>query len=415
MKKTARAPLEMKSSVLYFDDKLLSEIVKNIETPFYLYSEKVLSEQYLSFIGAAHDHNIPNPLVCFALKANPNPWLVGTLATLGSGADTVSGGEMKRALECGIKPSKIVFSGVAKNEKEIRAALQAGILSINVESVSEMEMIAECALDLGVKAQVALRINPKVNVITHKHISTGNKSHKFGMLTTDARDLIKNKSLWKHVDLVGLSIHIGSQLTDLTATSQAIKEMVGLANETPHPLKFIDVGGGLGIDYSVDDEDKISSPQKYMAVVSEALSGLKQKDKIITVFEPGRFIAARCGVLVSKIVRTKSSEDYNFAILDAGMNDFARPAIYDAHHEIYPLEIKNDKTMKWEVVGPICETTDCFAKQRELPELKAKDFLVIADTGAYGRSMASNYNLRDIAKEYAVNLKKEIQSVTNVL
>ncbi|PIP89469.1 MAG: diaminopimelate decarboxylase [Bdellovibrionales bacterium CG12_big_fil_rev_8_21_14_0_65_38_15] len=411
MKKTARAPLEMKSSVLHFDGKSLSEIVKNIETPFYLYSEKVLTEQYLSFIGAAKDNNIPNPLVCFALKANPNPWLVSTLSSLGSGADTVSGGEMKRALESGIDASKIVFSGVAKNEKEIRAALQAGILSINVESVSEMEMIAQCAQELGVKAQVALRINPKVNVITHKHISTGNKSHKFGMLTSDARDLIKDKSLWEHVDLVGLSIHIGSQLTDLTATSQAIKEMVGLANEVSHPLKFIDVGGGLGIDYSIEDEDKISSPQKYMAIVSDALSGLKQKDQIMTVFEPGRFIAARCGVLVSKIVRTKSSEDYNFAILDAGMNDFARPAIYDAHHEIYPLEIKNDKTMKWEVVGPICETTDCFAKQRELPELKAKDYLVIADAGAYGRSMASHYNLRDIAKEYCLDKNQKVTLV----
>ena len=411
MKKTARAPLEMKSSVLHFDGKSLSEIVKNIETPFYLYSEKVLSDQYMSFIGAARDNKIPNPLVCFALKANPNPWLVGRLASLGSGADTVSGGEMKRALESGIEASKIVFSGVAKNEKEIRAALEAGILSINVESVSEMEMIAECAKELGVKAQVALRINPKVNVITHKHISTGNKSHKFGMLTSDARDLIKEKSLWEHVNLVGLSIHIGSQLTDLTATSQAIKEMVALANEVPHPLKFIDVGGGLGIDYSIEDEKKVSSPQKYMAVVSEALSGLKQKDSIMTVFEPGRFIAARCGVLVSKIVRTKISEDYNFAILDAGMNDFARPAIYEAHHEIYPIEIKNDKTMKWEVVGPICETTDCFAKQRELPELKAKDYLVIADAGAYGRSMASNYNLRSIALEYAVDNTGKILEV----
>lgn len=411
MKKTACAPLELKSNLLHFDGKLLSEIVREIETPFYLYSEKVLTNQYLSFMSAAKDNNIPNPLVCFALKANPNPWLVRTLASLGSGADTVSGGEMERALECGIDPSKIVFSGVAKNEKEIRSALKAGILSINVESVSEMEMIAQCASELHLKAQVALRINPKVNVITHKHISTGNKSHKFGMLTSDARELIADKSLWEHVNLVGLSIHIGSQLTDLTATSQAIKEMVALANEIPFPLKFIDVGGGLGIDYSIEDENKISSPNQYMKIVGEALAGLKQKNEVMTVFEPGRFIAARCGVLVSKIVRTKSSEDYHFAILDAGMNDFARPAIYDAHHEIYPIEIKTDKLMKWEIVGPICETTDCFAKQRELPELKAKDYLVIADTGAYGRSMASHYNLRQIALEYAVNVDGNVLQI----
>tara|TARA_R110000868_G_scaffold397624_4_gene670364 strand:+ start:22 stop:1257 length:1236 start_codon:yes stop_codon:yes gene_type:complete len=408
MKKTARAPLDFSTADLEFDGLKLSKLVQEIETPFYLYSEKTLRDQYQTFIDAAHGAKIPSPIVCFALKANPNPWLVKTLGSMGCGADTVSGGELTRALECGLDPNKIVFSGVAKTQKEITKAIKANILSINVESVEEMEMIAQTAKELGVTANVALRLNPQVNVITHKHISTGNKSHKFGMLAADARSLISNTELWKHANLVGLSIHIGSQLTDLTATAQAIREMVSIANEIKEPLKFLDVGGGLGIDYTMEDESKISSPKKYMEVVAENLKGLKNKEGVSTVFEPGRYIAARCGALVTKIVRTKTSEDYRFAIVDAGMNDFARPAIYDAHHEIYPIAKSQGETFKWEVVGPICETTDCFAKGRELPALKAGDALVIADTGAYGRSMASQYNLREIALEYVVTKNNEI-------
>ncbi|MFX3675593.1 MAG: diaminopimelate decarboxylase [bacterium] len=411
MKKTARAPLDFSTSELHFDGLKLSNLVQEIETPFYLYSEKTLRDQYQTFIGAAASAKISNPIVCFALKANPNPWLVKTLGSMACGADTVSGGELARALECDLDPKKIVFSGVAKTQKEIALAIKANILSINVESVEEMEMIAQTAKDLGIKANVALRLNPQVNVITHKHISTGNKSHKFGMLASDARSLIANKDLWQHANLVGLSIHIGSQLTDLSATAQAIREMVGVANEIPSPLQFLDVGGGLGIDYAMEDESKISSPEKYMQVVAENLKGLKQKEAISTVFEPGRYIAARCGVLVTKIVRTKKSEDYRFAIVDAGMNDFARPAIYDAHHEIYPITKTQSEILKWEVVGPICETTDCFAKGRELPSLRAGDVLVIADTGAYGRSMASHYNLREIALEYVITSKNEILKV----
>ncbi|MBH47724.1 MAG: diaminopimelate decarboxylase [Halobacteriovorax sp.] len=411
MKKTARAPLDFSTPDLQFDGLKLSNLVQEIETPFYLYSEKTLKDQYQTFMNAAASANIQNPIVCFALKANPNPWLVKTLGSMGCGADTVSGGELTRALECELDPNKIVFSGVAKTQKEIAKAIKANILSINVESMEEMEMVAATAKELGIKANVALRLNPKVNVITHKHISTGNKSHKFGMLSNDARALIANKDLWQHANLVGLSIHIGSQLTDLSATAQAIREMVGVANEISTPLKFLDVGGGLGIDYAMEDESKISSPEKYMQVVAENLKGLKNHEGVATVFEPGRYIAARCGVLVTRIVRTKTSEDYRFAIVDAGMNDFARPAIYDAHHEIYPITKAQGETFKWEVVGPICETTDCFAKGRELPSLKAGDVLVIADTGAYGRSMASHYNLRDIALEYVITNKNEILKI----
>lgn len=408
MKKTACAPLEYKDTQLLFDGMAISSIAAQKETPFYLYSERVLRQQYERFIGAAKAASIPNPIVCFALKANPNPWVVASLAKFGAGADTVSGGEMIRALECGMDANKVVFSGVAKTAKEIRAALEAGILSLNVESMEEMEMVAALAKETGKRAQVALRLNPKVNVITHKHISTGNKSHKFGMLAGDIRALIQNQGLWENAELVGLSIHIGSQLTDLTATSQAIIEMVNLANEIAHPLRFLDVGGGLGIDYSQEEESKISTPEKYMQVVAESLRGLKHKEGVATVFEPGRFLTARAGVLVTRIVRTKTSEDYNFAIVDAGMNDFARPAIYEAHHEIYVATPRSKEYLPWEVVGPICETTDCFAKRRELPPLESNDILVIADTGAYGRSMASHYNLRSIAAEYAFSEKNEI-------
>lgn len=408
MKKTARAPLEFKDSTLLFDGKAVTNIASSLETPFYLYSAKVLRSQYETFMDAAIKAKVPSPLVCFALKANPNPWVVKTLASFGAGADTVSGGEMMRALECDVPANKIVFSGVAKTAREIRAAIKADILSINAESMEEVEMVAKLATELGKKARVALRLNPQVNVITHRHISTGNKSHKFGMLAADARAIIARKELWQNVDLVGLSIHIGSQLTDLTATAQAIREMVNIANEIVRPLKFLDVGGGLGIDYSQDDESKISTPEKYMEVVAENLKGLKHKEGVATVFEPGRFLTARAGVLVTRVVRTKTSEDYHFAIVDAGMNDFARPAIYDAHHEIYVAESRAGEHKPWEVVGPICETTDCFAKRRELPELKADDLIVIADTGAYGRSMASNYNLRTIAQEYAMTLQQEV-------
>lgn len=407
MTKKNTSPLCYKKGKLHFDNIPLSSIAGKVKTPFYLYSEKTLVENFNHFLDSADKAEIVEPLICFALKANPNLKLLKALAKQGAGADIVSQGELKRALEAGIKAKKIVFSGVGKTEEEIIKGIKAGIYSFNVESIEELELINKQARKLKKKARVAFRLNPKVHAKTHKHISTGFKTHKFGILKADIIKAVKNKKLWTHTDLVGLSMHIGSQLTCLKATKKAVKELGALAVEVNRPLEFLDVGGGLGVDYGPEEMKKFSTPFQYMEIISKQLQTSFYKkysfdNKPRVVFEPGRVIAARAGVFITSVIRTKKSEDCHFAIVDGGMNDFVRASLYGAYHEIMTEKQPKGKKIKTDIVGPICETADCFGSGRALPSLRPGDLISVADVGAYGFSMASHYNMRSLPKEVIV-------------
>jgi diaminopimelate decarboxylase len=407
MKNILPTPLQYKNNKLTFDGLSLDKIAAKHPTPFYLYSKKTLDYYYTSFFKAAVKQEIPSPLVCYAVKANANLEVLKRLKKLGSGADVVSVGELKKALKAGIDPQKIVFSGVAKTASEILFALRCGkkgIYSFNVESIEELELINLIAKKEKKFARVAFRLNPQVNAKTHKHISTGNKTHKFGLLKSDILEALSVPEFWTNTTLVGLSIHIGSQLTELKATIAAIKELSNLALQIEQPLEFLDVGGGLGIDYTKEERSKLASIDLYMKMVSEALSKFyfSKTDHVPRiVFEPGRILVGKMGVLVSRVVRTKTSDNCHFTIIDAGMNDLIRPALYEAHHEVLP-ETKSKKMIKTDIVGPICETSDCFGSRKLLPSLISGDIVIIDNAGAYGFSMASRYNEREIAKEILV-------------
>lgn len=405
-----------KKKKLAFSQVDIEALSKKHKTPFYLYSEEVLSKNYLEFKKGAEKAGLNKPLVCFALKSNPNLELLKVLAKLGSGADIVSGGELKRALKAGIDPQKIVFSGVGKTEEEIRFALKTsknGIYSFNVESLEELELINSCAKKLKRTARICFRLNPVVQPKTHKYISTGNKTHKFGLLEKDILSSLRKKSLWSHSKLVGLSIHIGSQLLDLKATKLALKRLSEVALHTQAPLEFLDVGGGLGVDYHPDDAHTLPSIDTYMGIIAESFQKYFYSQTDITprvVFEPGRRIIARAGVFVMSVLRNKVSEDNHFVIVDGGMNDFVRPSLYGAYHGLLP--VKENKLVKpCHVVGPICETSDCFGSDRMLPMLKSGDLVVLQDTGAYGYSMGSNYNLRGRPSELLIKKNKKVKVV----
>ncbi|MBK27028.1 MAG: diaminopimelate decarboxylase [Halobacteriovorax sp.] len=413
MEKINSSPLCYKKGKLHFDNIPLETIAGKVKTPFYLYSEKTLLQNYNHFLESANKAMICEPLICFALKANPNLKLLKSLAKNGAGADIVSGGELKRALDAGIKASKIVFSGVGKTKEEIIKGIKAGIYSFNVESIEELEQINLEAKKLKKRARVAFRLNPKVHAKTHKHISTGFKTHKFGILKSDILKAVKNKKYWTHTDLVGLSMHIGSQLTCLKATKKAVKELGLLANEVNRPLEFLDVGGGLGVDYGPEEKKNFSTPYEYMSLISKELQSSFYKNYAFDnqtriVFEPGRVIAARAGAFITKVIRTKKSEDCFFAIVDGGMNDFVRTSLYGAYHEILTEKKGAGKKVKTDIVGPICETADCFGTGRSLPRLNPGDLISVGDVGAYGFSMASHYNMRELPKEIIVSSKGKL-------
>lgn len=391
--------LEYKNKKLVFNGLDLATVARQHKTPFFLYSEEILMQNYYDFFNGAINAGLINPLVCFAMKSNPNKELVKVLAKQGSGADIVSGGELKRALEAGIPSNKIVFSGVGKTQEEIEFALRVsreGLYSFNVESLEELELINACAKKLKRKARICFRLNPVVQAKTHKHISTGNKTHKFGLLESDILQSLGQKKYWGHAKLVGLSVHIGSQLLDLKATKRAIEKLSEVALKTQAELEFLDVGGGLGVDYHPDETLKLPKIEEYMGIVASTLSKSfysKTELRPRVVFEPGRRIVAKAGIFVMKVLRNKISENNRFVIVDGGMNDFMRPSLYGAYHELLPVQETKGEVPS-HVVGPICETSDCFATNRLLPPMKSGDLLVLCDTGAYGFSMGSNYNLR---------------------
>jgi diaminopimelate decarboxylase len=408
--------LDYKKKKLHFSELDIESVAKKYKTPFFLYSEDVLTENYLSFYQGALDVGLINPIVCFAMKSNPNKELIKILSKLGSGADIVSGGELKRALEAGIPADKIVFSGVGKTEEEILFALKLpgkGINSFNVESLEELEMINACAKKLKKLARICFRLNPVVQPKTHKYISTGNKTHKFGLLEKDVLSSLGKPKFWSNSNLVGLSVHIGSQLLDLKATKKAVKRLCEVALKSKANLEFLDVGGGLGIDYHPDETKRLPSIKSYMTLISETLDKhfySKSSIQPKVVFEPGRRIVAKAGIFVMKVIRNKVSEKNHFVIVDGGMNDFMRPSLYGAFHDLIPTKEAKGKH-DCHIVGPICETSDCFGSNRLLPALKPGDLLILKDTGAYGYSMGSNYNLRGRPLELLIDTKKKLKVI----
>jgi diaminopimelate decarboxylase len=382
---------------LHAEQVPLARIAAEVGTPFYCYSDGALRTAYEEFAAAIA--GLP-AIICYSLKANNNLAIVRTLASLGAGADVVSEGELRCALAAGVPEDRIVFAGVGKTAPEMAAGLDADIRQFNVESLPELHLLNQVALERGRKARVALRINPDVDARTHASISTGKAENKFGIELGQAQAAYAEAARLPGIEVSGLAVHIGSQLTEIEPYRLAFAKMAALANELRQAglsIREIDVGGGLGIAYA----DEIApSIREYAAAVKETVGALG----LPLIFEPGRRIVGAIGVLVTRVIYVKDGVSRNFLIVDAAMNDLIRPALYDAYHAIMPVvEPGSDApTRKVDIVGPICESTDRLAEQRAMPPVAANDLLAICSTGAYGAVMASTYNLRRPAPEVMV-------------
>lgn len=382
---------------LYCEDVPVSRIIKEYGTPCYIYSHASLLRQYRAYDSAFS--GIPH-IIAFAMKANSNLAILRLMAKEGSGVDIVSGGELFRALRAGVPPQKIVFAGVGKNPDEIRDALKTDILMFNVESSAELQAINDVAASMGVRARVALRINPDIDPKTHPYISTGLKKSKFGIAADRALEEFKLATSLKHIEVVGVHKHIGSQLTEVTPFVEALKKILGLVQQVKAhgtDIRYINIGGGLGITYS---DEKPPKPQDLAA----AIAPLVQHLNCTLIMEPGRNIVGNAGSLITRILYTKQGEAKRFVIVDAAMNDLIRPSLYGAYHEIRPVQQRfvQAATHMVDVVGPVCESGDFLAKDRTLPEVPPGEFLAVMSAGAYGFVMSSNYNSRPRVPEVLV-------------
>ncbi len=390
---------QYRENELYAEEVPVRQIARKVGTPFYLYSAATLRRHFRVFDQAFK--TLPH-LVCYAVKANSNLAVLRLLAREGAGADIVSGGELFRALKAGIPAEKIVFSGVGKTAREIRLALKAGILMFNVESLEELKNIARIARKMGKKAPIAIRVNPDVNPKTHPYISTGLKENKFGL---DVETAFKAYQLAKedpYLEIVGVDCHIGSQLTQLSPFVEALRRIKAFLKRLATvgiSVRYLDLGGGLGIVYG---EEEPPPPEKYAQALIEELNGLS----VTLILEPGRVLVGNAGILVTKVLYYKETPAKKFLIVDAGMNDLLRPAFYQAYHEIIPVLKKERPSIVADVVGPICETGDFLARERELPLVKPGELLAVMSAGAYGFVMASNYNSRPRPAEVMVNGEK---------
>ena len=384
-----------KNNEMYVDDIAISDIAKQVQTPFYCYSSTAIETSYQDYQNA---FSAQDALVCFAVKANSNQAVLATLAKLGSGADVVSMGEIRRAIAAGIPANKIVYSGVAKSQEEIHYALSLGILQFNVESEPELELISKVATSLNTTAAIAFRINPDVCAQTHAKISTGKAENKFGVPISKARIAYKQAAALPGIKIQGVDVHIGSQLTSLAPFAEAYQRIAELVTELRsdgHDISVVDVGGGLGITYL---DEVIPSKQTYADMVKAQLGHLNCK----IILEPGRSLLGNAGILVSSVAFVKNGEERQFLMLDAGMNDLIRPSMYDAYHQIIAVN-KGERELKtYDVVGPVCETGDTFAKARQVHESDAGDLIAIMSSGAYGAVMSSSYNTRLLAPEVMV-------------
>ena len=385
----------LKNGELYAENVALADIANNFNTPCYVYSRAALTSAFTNFqaglLGSNH-------LVCFAVKANPNIAILNLFAKLGAGFDIVSGGELARVLAAGGDPQKIVFSGVGKTADEMRAALNAGIFCFNVESASELKRLNAVAAELGKIAPVSLRVNPNVDAKTHPYISTGLKNNKFGVAFDEAISVYSQAAAMPNIAVHGVDCHIGSQITELAPFIEALDLILGLVDALEAKginISHIDVGGGIGITYA--DE----TPPEFTAYAKAILAKLTNRN-VKLILEPGRALVGNAGVLLTKVEYLKMGEAKNFAIVDAAMNDLMRPALYDAYHDIVALKPRAGDSHTYEIVGPVCETGDFLGHDRKL-NLQEGDLLAIKSAGAYGMSMASNYNTRGRAAEIMVD------------
>jgi len=384
---------------LYAEAVNLTALARTVGTPFYCYSTATLERHYRVFAEAFAD---VDAVICYAMKANSNQSVLKTFAKLGAGADVVSGGELKRALAAGIPVDKILFSGVGKTASELRMALEAGILSINVESESELELLSHLAANEGRTARVSLRVNPDVDAKTHAKISTGKYDNKFGVPLVRAREVYARAAKLPNIHVTGVDMHIGSQITDLGPLGEAFKvlvDFVGVLRADGHMISHIDFGGGLGIPYRADEEAP-PDPKAYAEVVKRATKGLG----CTLLFEPGRMLVGNAGILVTRVLYMKPGDAKNFVIIDAAMNDLVRPTLYEAYHDIWPVKqpAPGTPSLVADIVGPICESSDYMAKARTLPEPKEGDLLAIMSAGAYGAVQSGTYNTRALAPEVLV-------------
>lgn len=389
---------QYKNGELFCEDVALKQIAEEIGTPYYVYSSNDLKKQYRTFYNAFSKND---RIVCFSVKACANIGVLALLASEGCGADIVSGGELHRALKAGVDNSKIVFAGVGKTEDEIRFAIKSNILMFNVESRQELDLINKCAAEINSKARIAIRVNPNVDAKTHPYISTGLKKNKFGIpAETVKEDYIYADSL-PAIDVVGMHCHIGSQLTDVSPFHDAVAILLKLVKDLRKKninIRYLDLGGGLGITY---DQENVPSHKEYAQAICEVLEG----EDLTLIFEPGRNIAGNAGALITKVLYTKSTEEKEFKIVDAAMNDLARPSLYDSFHAIKSVD-ETDKEIHGDIVGPICETGDFLARERKLPDVEVDGLYSIMSAGAYGMTMASNYNSRPRVPEILVDGKK---------
>ena len=389
-----------RDGALFAEDVPVAEIAAQVGTPFYLYSTATLTRHFRLFDEALH--GMPH-MVCYAMKAASNQAILKTLADCGAGMDVVSGGEYARAIAAGVPGDKIVFSGVGKTEEEMRTALTHGIRQFNLESEPEMERLNRVAISMGVVAPVTVRVNPDVDAKTHAKIATGKSENKFGIPIARAREVYARIAQMKGLKAVGIDVHIGSQLVDLDPyrlAFQKVGELTDALRADGHDIQRLDLGGGLGIPYTRGNEAP-PLPMDYGNLIRETLGDKGCEIEI----EPGRLVAGNAGIMVSQVVYVKSGEGRDFLILDGAMNDLIRPAMYDAHHDIVPVvePAAGVEYQPYDIVGPVCESGDTFAKQRMMPPLAEGDLVAFRSAGAYGAVMASEYNSRPLIPEVLVN------------
>lgn len=392
---------EYREGELFAEGVPVRRIAREVGTPVYIYSLATLRRHFRVFDQAFG--KTPH-LVCFSVKSNSNLAVLRTFAKEGSGFDIVSAGELFRALKAGADPKKIVFSGVGKKKKELDYALKVGILMFNVESEQELSLLNEVARSLGKKAPVSLRVNPDVDAKTHPYISTGMKKNKFGIDIRRSLEVYKKAASLSHLEVIGLDCHIGSQLTSVAPFVDALsrlreyldRALLGSLRREGAQIRYLDLGGGLGIQYK---DEEPPHPEEYAQALVRELQGLD----VTLILEPGRVIVGNAGILVTEVLYLKETEEKKFVVVDGGMNDLIRPALYGSYMEIWPLVERKAETMVADVVGPICESGDFFAKDREIPRPQPGDLLAVMSAGAYGFTMSSNYNSHPKAPEILVD------------
>lgn len=389
---------DYRNGVLHCEGVSLETIARDVGTPTYVYSDATLRRHYQVLADAFANRNV---LIAYAVKANSNLGVIATLASLGAGADVVSGGELMKAMEGGVPANRIVFSGVAKTAEEMKLGLTRGIHQFNVESMPELRRLSKVAQELGKRAPVAFRVNPHVEAGGHAHISTGSAEHKFGIAWHEAESFFDEASRLPNIDPVGIAVHIGSQIMRVEPIRAAWEKVVALTRRLRDrgiPISRVDFGGGLGVPYKAGDDP--DSPATYAAQARDVLGDLD----VQLIFEPGRLIAGNAGVLISRVEYIKERDERTFVVLDAGMNDLLRPALYSAHHEVIPVRKPADGagSAPVDLVGPICESTDRFAKDRPMPPLQEGDLVAFMTAGAYGATLSSQYNSRPLVAEVLV-------------